>query len=96
MFIFIFTGYLGTLTCVFIFLIIYQCEKYRCLYFFLIGFINLFMIFAVWAIVRKIKNDVKNYNNVQNAIEHISRCVNYIKYEQALSDVGLRSLVTYY
>ena len=45
---------------------------------------------------RKIKNDVKNYNNVQNAIEHISRCVNYIKYEQALSDVGLRSLVTYY
>ena len=51
MFIFIFTGYLGTLTCVFIFLIIYQCEKYRCLYFFLIGFINLFMIFAVWAIV---------------------------------------------
>ena len=51
MFIFIFTGYLGTLTCVFIFLIIYQCEKYRCLYFFLIGFINLFMIFAVWAII---------------------------------------------
>ena len=51
MFIFIFTGYLGTLTCVFIFLIIYQCEKYRCLYFFLIGFINLFMIFAIWAIV---------------------------------------------
>ena len=51
MFIFIFTGYLGTITCVIIFLIIYQCEKYRCLYFFLIGFINLFMIFAVWAIV---------------------------------------------
>ncbi len=51
MLIFIFTGYLSTLTCVFIFLIIYQCEKYRCLYFFLIGFFNLFMIFAVWAIV---------------------------------------------
>ena len=51
MFIFIFTGYLGTITCIIIFLIIYQCEKYRCLYYFLIGFINLFMIFAVWAIV---------------------------------------------
>ena len=51
MFIFIFTGYLGTLTCVVIFLIIYQCEKYRCLYYFLIGFLNLFMIFAVWSIV---------------------------------------------
>ena len=51
MFIFIFTGYLGTLTCIIIFLIIYQLEKYRCLYYFLIGFINLFVIFALWAIV---------------------------------------------
>lgn len=45
---------------------------------------------------RGIKKDIKNYNNAQNVIEHISRCVNYIKYEQALSDAGLRSLVTYY
>ena len=53
MFIFIFTGYLGSWTCIFIFLIIYQCEKQRChcLYYFLIGFINLFVLFAIWAIV---------------------------------------------
>ena len=51
MFIFIFTGYLGSVTCVIIFLIIYECERYKCLYYYLIGFINLFMIFAVWAIV---------------------------------------------
>ena len=51
MFLFIFTGYMGTVTCIIIFLIIFECEKYRCLYYFLIGFINLFVIFAVWAIV---------------------------------------------
>ena len=51
MFIFVFTGYLGTLVCIIIFLIIYQAEKYRHLYYFLIGFINLFVIFALWAIV---------------------------------------------
>ena len=51
MFIFIFTGYLGSVTCVIIFLIIYECEKYSCLYYYLIGFLNLCMIFAVWAVV---------------------------------------------
>ena len=51
MFIFIFTGYLGSITLVFILLIIFQFEKYRCVYLFLIGFINLFVIFAIWAIV---------------------------------------------
>ena len=53
MFIFIFTGFLGSWTCIIIFLIIYQCEKQRChcLYYFLIGFINLFILFAIWAIV---------------------------------------------
>ena len=52
MFIFIFTGFLGTLTCIIIFLIIYQCEeKCQCLYYYIIGFINLFMFFSVWAIV---------------------------------------------
>ena len=51
MFIFIFTGYLGTITLVFILFIIFQCEKYRRVYIFLIGFINLFVIFAIWAIV---------------------------------------------
>ena len=51
MFIFVFTGYLGTLVCIIIFLIIYQVEKYRCLYYFLIGFMNLFVIFTLWAIV---------------------------------------------
>ena len=33
---------------------------------------------------------------LDTVLEHINRYVNYIKYEQALSDVGLRSLVTYY
>jgi hypothetical protein len=51
MFIFIFTGYLGTLVCIIIFLIVYQVEKYHHLYYFLIGFINLCVIFSLWAIV---------------------------------------------
>lgn len=51
MFIFIFTGYLGAITVVIILFIIFQCEKYRRLYNYLIGFINLFAFLAIWSIV---------------------------------------------
>ena len=51
MFLFIFTGYLGSITCIIILLLIYQCENYHRLYYFIIGFVNLSALFAVWAIV---------------------------------------------
>ena len=45
---------------------------------------------------RGIKKDIKSITSAQASVAYICNRVNYIKYKQALSDVGLRSLVTYY
>ena len=51
MFLFITSGYLITWVCVFIFFIVYECKKYKHLYYFLISFVNLMLLLAIWEIV---------------------------------------------
>ena len=57
MFLFIFTGYLGSITCIIILLLIYQCENYHRLYYFIIGFVNklLFFIYTMYTIYNILK-----------------------------------------
>lgn len=51
MFLFITSAYLIVWVCVFIFIIVFECKKYKCLYYFLISFVNLMLLLALWEIV---------------------------------------------
>ena len=51
MFLFITSGYLIAWVCVFIFLIVFECKKYKYLYYFLVSFVNLLLLLAIWEIV---------------------------------------------
>ena len=51
MYFFITCAYIIVLICVFIFLVVFECEKYKCLYYFIIAFVNLLVLLAIWEIV---------------------------------------------
>lgn len=45
---------------------------------------------------KEVKKGIENYNNAQDILMYIGKYVGFIKYKQALNDVGLRALVSYY
>ena len=51
MYLFITSGYMIALVCVFIFLVVFECEKYKCLYYFIIAFLNLLVLLSIWEVV---------------------------------------------
>lgn len=51
MYMFITSAYLIVFTCVFIFLVVLEVKKYKCIYYFLLAFINVLVILTLWEIV---------------------------------------------
>ena len=51
MYLFITSAYLIVWLCILIFFIVFECKKYKCLYYFILGFINLLVIISIWEIV---------------------------------------------
>ena len=51
MFLFINFAFLIVWICIIVFIIIYECKKYRCIFYFLIAFINVFAFLSIWNVV---------------------------------------------
>ena len=51
MFLFITSAFLIVMVCLIIFFIVFECKKYKCLYYFIIAFVNLMLLLALWEIV---------------------------------------------